>query len=243
MDARQRKHKQKKIAKARERARVVERARAVAKRPTAKASDYISPLTVNPGDVFVRCARCSTRSQRQHLTEQLTVLEQEVLKRGGVIYTPPSLPVGHVGNGSDPSWLTPYAEIAKEHGYSLLAESTDRFIRSGDYHPHNNPHARPSKSDFIRLRRATLGVALVTLIHPDAAFREVRRHQTRRGQIAKGKTGGRPVRELAGYKKQRREELLPEALELKAQGTSIKKISKELGVAYMTACDWLKEEK
>lgn len=237
MDARQRKHKQRKIARARE------RARAVAKRPTAKASNYISHIDdVSQGGVYVRCTRGSTPSQRSHLAEQFSLLEVEVLKRGGVIVTPPELPIGHVGNGKDPSWLTPYARIAKEHGAKLLAESTDRFIRSAEYHPHTHPHVRPSKWDFLRLRICTLGVPLVTLIHPDASYREVRRHQTRRGQIAKGKAGGRPVRELAGHKKERRERLLPQALELKRQGTSIKKISKELGVAYMTACDWLKEE-
>lgn len=233
MDSRRRRLKKKKLVHALKRARA-----------RCCASAYINHLSSEKrGQIYVRCPRGSTRAQKPHLQDQFTKLEIEVLKRGGVVATPPHLPIGHIGHGSNPKWLTPYAKFAKKHGYCLLAESTDRFIRSPDYHPHKNPHAQPTERDYRRLRQATLGIKLVTLLHPDASYRQVRRYQTRRGQIAKCQSGGRPQKQPAGYKKQRRQELQPQVVELRHAGLTERAIGQKLGVAPSVVHSWLHREK
>jgi hypothetical protein len=85
---------------------------------------------------------------------------------------------------------------AKKEGAIIVAESTDRFIRSKAFHTKNNPGAQPTQDEFLMLQRKADGVQLATILPPDTPWREVRGHQSRRGQNGKQRRGGRPRKEV-----------------------------------------------
>ena len=201
-------------------------------RKSGRASDYIGRLTIQPGDKFIVCARASSGPQdaKNNTADQLAWLQQTVAERGGEVIRV----VQHVGSGTDPLWLRQAAEQALTDGAILLAESTDRFIRHPAYHSKLNPNAQAGRREFTKLRRATMGAKLMTYLHPDASPGKVRAQQTRRGQWAKGKRGGRPI-----AKKCVRELKLPQALKLRAGGASLGMIAKELDMAKSTIQGWI----
>jgi hypothetical protein len=86
------------------------------------------------------------------------------------------------------------------------------------------------------------GVQAQTHLHPDASPAEVRSYQRKRGQWAKGRRGGRPAAMPVGYKLRIRLLLRPYAAAMHREGTSIRGISKTLGVPAMTCFGWLKRD-
>lgn len=202
-----------------------------------KASDFIKPFDLPPGALVVLACRVSGRRQRgDTLTGQVAWVRYQIALRGVRAVEV----VTHVGPGWDPWWLARAAAIAAEYGAVLVADSTDRFIRSPAYGgTAQNFQARPT--DLEELSYWTEGVPLMTLLHPDATPAEVRAHQRRRGQWASGNKGGRPAAHAAGYKKQQREELLPRVVELHHAGLSGRQISADTGVPEATVRRWISE--
>ena len=110
----------------------------------AQASKYISPFKCGPGDKFVIACRVTRQWQKPHLAHQEAKLRRAVKKCGGTVVH------AHCRRacGDWPVWLGYAVEVAKQHGAKLLAESTDRFLRSSDYDPKRYPNARPHRVDF-----------------------------------------------------------------------------------------------
>jgi DNA invertase Pin-like site-specific DNA recombinase len=202
-----------------------------------EARRLIKPMNdLEPGQKVVLCCRVSSHKQRsdQNLADSEANLRREAEQRQLVV-------VGtyrHVGSGWDRGWLCLAADKAKEHGATLLAESTDRFARHPIYHSSKCPNVRARTSDLDDLRWWTIGVPLATVIHPDAAASEVRSYQRRRGQHEKSSFGGRPG--LPGYKKRLRQKKLPKVLELKERGASLRKIVAKTRLAKSTIADWIR---
>ncbi|QEG39387.1 hypothetical protein UC8_13640 [Roseimaritima ulvae] len=106
----------------------------------------------------------------------------------------------HVGSGVDPFWLTSAAAEAERLGAKLLATDVTRFIRHPGYtNRDQTPQARDS--ELYDLKFATLGVPLVTLLHPDATSSECRAFETRIGKDVAGNSGGRPSKQQARDRK------------------------------------------
>lgn len=165
-------------------------------------------LRLEPGDVcryikralevignetpIVIVARVSTSQQdrRLNLHDQLRNLRQWAVGHRAVIIGE----VQHVGRGADCYWLRQAAELARQHGAVLLAESVDRFIRHPGFNPKTCSNLQPRERELEELQACTEGMILATLLPPEATPEEIRSFQRRRGQTAKGRKGGRPLK-------------------------------------------------
>jgi Homeodomain-like domain len=207
--------------------------------PPGKASDYIRHACkeIKWGDKVVIWCRVShhTQDHNGNLNDQEQNLRDELTRMGAIVCDI----VREVGPGWRGDGLNRAAAIARKHGAKLVAESTCRLIRPFDYHSSKNPDAQAREHDLLCLKARTEGVVLVTLLHPDASPAEERAYQTRRGQEAKGRKGGRPAKQPPGYTIDRFREMLPIVLRLREGGATIRKIAEETGVPRSTVCDWL----
>jgi hypothetical protein len=61
---------------------------------------------------------------------QMANLRDTTVRKGATVV---AAPTAHVGPGWDPGWLVRAAALARRHGAVLVAETTDRFIRSTAY--------------------------------------------------------------------------------------------------------------
>lgn len=199
------------------------------------ASEYINVFQVSPGDLFVIACRVSTHAQSLNLDDQEEFLREEIEDQGGIVIDI----AREVAWGGEPLWLSEAVEIAKKTGATILAESTDRLIRHPSYHPKHNQSLMPRRSKLDKLRRATEGVTLMTVLNPEASSTKQRSHQTKRGQQIKANIGGRPKKKRTGHKKERREQLLPEALQLWSQGLSQRQVAKKFKVPFSTMQEWI----
>lgn len=207
------------------------------------ANEYISHIddVLKPGDKVVLYCRVSGRCQawRKNLDNQQACLEKVAKERG--------LPVVRCYRDMESGWKEEREKISKtaidalKHDAAVLALSTDRFIRSDEYRSDSNPGAQPSRQEFENLKRATQGATLVTVLPPHMHWRKVRGFQSKLGQKAKGRKGGRPANTKAGDKKRRREQLKPDAIKLRKRGYTIRQISAELSVPKTTVQDWLSD--
>ncbi len=213
------------------------------RRLAAKASDYILPFNISYGDRVILCVRVSRRAQRcaGNLADQREALRAAVQRAGGVL-------VGivlHTGHGADPGWLAPAANPARLRGALLLAESTDRFIRSPDYHSADSPDAQAGEEDLARLAAVTRGCRLMTLLDPGAPPTEVRSYQRQRGQERKARRGGRGNRAVGaaacspGATKRRRKTWLRHVLSMYRAGASYGEVSRGTGISKMTCHNWV----
>jgi len=182
--------------------------------------------------------RVSTRGQsdKGNLKDQLASL-RKILKKHGISIVGVIRDLGS-GWRNDKDGLQYACEKAIELGAVVLAESTDRLLRSVYYHSVDDPYAKPSTEEYEDMLKVTNGATLVTVVHPDADLNETRSYHTKRGQQEKGRKGGRP-KSKAGYKKQERKEKLPKVLELREKGRSYREIEKRTGVKYSTAYTWV----
>jgi hypothetical protein len=194
---------------------------------------------IQRGDRVVLACRVSERVQnhRGNLNDSERSLRKYVAARGatvvGVVRT--------VGSGQHATWVRRGAELCKEHGAKLLAESTDRLIRSARFDTEDAPDAQANDQELGYLNVMLDGVVAATVLPPDAPARNVRSFQRRRGQVEKGAKGGRPRNAVPGYKKQRRLEKLPEVLQLHAAGQSLGQIEDSTGVPKQTVREWIKK--
>ncbi len=133
------------------------------------------------------------------------------------------------------------AKIKKWKSAIIIATSSDRFLRSVDFHTKESPSVLPTQTEFQKLQKLTRGVPLVTLLKPDKSWKKVRRYQSKWGQKIKGNKGGRPKINKPGYKKQRRLEKMPRVLRLRKKGASWGDVLALTGIAKSTAADWVRK--
>lgn len=206
-----------------------------------RARRYIKRFAVHPGQIFMLVRRVSTQQQNktQNLADQESNLWEQVTSRGGIAVT---LDCGEFeGSGYDPYWISDLARIAKATGATLLAESTDRFVRNVHFHPKKFPQLRATDAELKELIRCTFGVPLMSWLDPDMPLSKVKSFQTKRGQRAKGRKGGRPRNQLPGYKKARKDAKLKKVLFYDWIGASLRGIEKRTGVPFKTAQRWIKQ--
>jgi hypothetical protein len=166
------------------------------------------------------------------------VLRAAIEAQGGIVVDT----ISYEGSGCDPIWIGRAAKIAKSKGATLLAETTDRFVRSPYYHSKRFPDARARETELQELVYWADGVPMMTLLHPDASFSDVRSAQTKRGQQEKGERGGRPQRTPRRKTKQIRNAVLRKAIELWLEGESFRSIGNHVGIPHRTIGDWMKRD-
>lgn len=164
------------------------------------AGEYIKHIDdLKPGTRVILVCRVSNRERKRNLPDQEAWLRRECQRRGLIV-------IGVLReklSGFDPAWIARTAAIAKRCRAVLLAESTDRFVRSPFFHTAKTPYAQAQKSDLDYLAFFTEGATLVTVLPPDATPRDVRSHQRRRGQWAKNRKGGRRSTKRCEYRLRR----------------------------------------
>jgi hypothetical protein len=207
----------------------------------ANVSEYFRPISeLPPGQECVLACRVSSAAQERagNLRDQEARRRREVGRRDGVVVHVHA----HVGWGADPGWLSEAVQEALEHpGSALVVEDVTRTIRPTIYYD-GHPDAPLKEWDLRLLRHLARGVPLYTLTDPDAAPGEIRSRQPRRGQQAKGRRGGRPLKGRDRF----RRKWLPRVLELREEGVGYRPIattvSEESGkrVTHMTVRKWIK---
>jgi DNA invertase Pin-like site-specific DNA recombinase len=174
-----------------------------------------------PGDRTFLAARVSTRWQRGNLRAQITAMKKEVLRQGAKVVGR----LSYVANGSGTHYRRVFKK-ARAAGASVVLFATPNRVLRGDHH--------------ANVLRAAKGLRVVTLCDPvrDDAGQE--RYLARLGRRIKGK-GGRPRTRRPGYKKDRKDELLPKVLRLRNRGRSHRQIAVRTGVPYSTVGRWLRD--
>lgn len=131
---------------------------------------------------------------------------------------------------TDALWLSDVAAQALAAGAALFAETTCRYVRNGDYWA-GDQNWLPTKMEYERLRRATWGCPLVTLVDPAASNSAMRSYLSKRGQAATGNRGGRPPDKAA---------MARMLYEPNTPGRGIGPTARALGVSESTLRHWLK---
>ena len=195
------------------------------------ATLYIKPLsTLSCGIGVVVCCRVSGYEQNRtlKLARQEAFLRR-LLRRLGIKVVGV---VRYIGSGVDPMWLARAVALAEPNDAALVAITPCRFARSPLYDKRaQDMQARKCELDYLRL--VTEGRQLVTVADPSVTNAEARSLQTRVGQAVSGRRGGRPRR-----KSRRREALRPIALEMRANGASLRQIAAALSVPHSTVQGW-----
>lgn len=202
-----------------------------------KASNFIKHFGTNAwlGIRVVLCCRVSTQSQRNHLPDQVAYLTRIVEAAGGTVVDI----VCYEGWGGNPNWLVDAARKAQACGAILLAETTDRFIRSDDYHQSKRPNSQATEDDLELLRMCVGDVTLMTDLPPDETPGNVRSLQSSRGKNAKGNNGGRPKKRKKRIQKRWSIETKAQARQLHAKGFSLRRIAAKLNATVSTVQYWL----
>jgi hypothetical protein len=203
-----------------------------------RASAYIKPFDITPGDVVDLWCRVSSPHQgrTENPSDQEKELRAAVEQRGGVV----GIVTKYEGSGKiqrsdfDPNPLSNAARKAKRRGAILLAESTGRFVRHVHFIPNLDRTPSPSDDDLQGLAFWTLGVPLMTLADPDDPIGVVRGRESARGQRQKNRKGGRPM-----SKKRRKEEKLEQVLCLHYYGWGYRRIGEYVDVPWRTVKDWI----
>ncbi len=204
-------------------------------------SAVIEPFNIKPGDKVVLVLRVSSCSQERtkNLDDQERRLRLAVKRAGGTVVEVKKKTTS--GYNFD-QWLYLASFKAQQVGAILLGESTSRFVRNYNYHSTLRPEQGPSVVDLENLRFETRGLRLMTLVDPDADFRQERSEQTKRGLAAKSRRGKRSVgASKPGAIKERRAAMLPKVLELHEQGWSSRDIELETGIGKSTINRWLSD--
>lgn len=161
--------------------------------------DFIghAPAVLRAGDSVVLFSRVSTNRQKRtgQLGRQVAYLRHYAEIAG--------LTVVAVVSVVAPGWhrrrFGRAGYIARRHGATILAHTTDRFIRDCSWWPKQK--ARPTQRDLHRMAKLLDGIRLATVVHPDADAKTIRSAHTVRGQTVSGRRGGRPRRDTPRRKK------------------------------------------
>ena len=202
-----------------------------------KADNPVHPFKIESGDkVIIFChVSMGLQEDKMSLDDQGRFLRREVERRGGVVLGV----VAEVTSGQNPIRLRSAVALAKRKKAKILAESMDHFVGRSGCHSKTAPSLQARYTELNDLRRVARGVELMTFLDPEATPGEGRRSQVSQGQQLKGQVGGRPKTQKAGYKKERRQKLLPYVVELSGNGKSQRQIARVTGVAQSTVQEWL----
>jgi hypothetical protein len=154
--------------------------------------------------------------------------------------------VTHIGSGRDPLWLEKAAIDARKLGATLLAATTDRFIRNCHYRSDHKKlwkaQATTNERELLALSTNDCGVSLMTFLDPDATPEECRSLLTRWGKEASEKNQGRPPkRNRERYRKQ----WSPRVMKLHEEGMSLSKIARRIfeesgsRISHTAIRDWI----
>jgi hypothetical protein len=214
------------------------------------AADFIQPFHVEPGDKFVLVLRVSTSEQTKHgsLLGQSTHLSKAVRQRGGEVLA--SLPYEWSGRGI--TWLeelTDVTQLARRHHATILGATTDRLLRAFWFRGNHLVlwEAQAQRHELQDLEQATLGVPLMTYLHPDATPTACKSLLTTWGQEATGQTGGRPRRPRPGYRQDRRERWQDQVRKLHREGWSVRDTAEHVSqaegvrISHTAIAKWLSE--
>ncbi len=197
---------------------------------------YVQKANIQPGEDYFLAYRVTTDKQADNgdLDDLLIELREAVESSGANVVGEK----GHIGPGEDSEWL----EEAGDWAGKAIIISTDlsRLKRHPDAYKHKrNYDLQPRLVDLEELRKHTKEARIVTLVDPTAKPSEVWAERSKRGQRRKGRKGGRPEVKSAGYKKRRKNKLLPTVLEMLKQGKKPAQIARILGRADSTVRDWI----
>lgn len=207
-----------------------EATRLSARRPLARASDFISHYATSDYPT-VLYARASTREQDKNgnLLDQVMNAYRTLTALGErPIAVFDDVETSNI-NGSRPT-LEKAIAYAKERGAILVIASRDRLIRHRGFGRGQKAKVEPpNATEYKWLTELLDGCPIASIEHPDATPSDVRSGQTLRGLADKG---GR---------RSKRDELLPRIQALLDGGLSKRAIGRELGIAEATIRHWLKE--
>ncbi len=199
---------------------------------------FVQQANIQPGEEYAIVYRVTTEKQADNgdLEDQLIELRGIIESAGAkVVYEK-----GHIGPGEDSEWLEEVGEFTEQTRVRIISTNLTRLKRHPDAYKHRrNYDLQPRLVDLKELRKHTKGARIVTLDDPTAKPSEVWAERSRRGQRRKGRKGGRPEVKNAGYKKRRKNRLLPTVLEMLKQGKRPAEISRILGRADSTVRDWI----
>ncbi len=169
-------------------------------------------------------ARVSSGPQKKkgNLRHQLAKLRADVAALGCDVI----LKIREVSNGSiwtDRPRFERAIECARRQGAVLVAAYRDRFLRHAFYNGTKKSDF-PTVLEYFDFRKATTGIAVATVLHPDAS--NARSEQTTSGQQAKGTPIGRPQRKYHGPGSSSRRKVvwLPFAQTCLAEGWSLNRL-------------------
>lgn len=172
-----------------------------------------------------------TRQKNRRMRDQRNWVLMK-LRQAGVVILRVFPEVGPGWSGTEHlKERTKAALLAKRYGAVLVSESVDRLLRCIDFR-HDDPNpAQPYECEFEELMAIMPGVRFTTLLHPDTDWRDVRKHQTKRGFGVKCEPGEKKLRRLA---------LRDWVVKLRCGwGCTLNEISAETGLAKSTFRDWL----
>ena len=152
---------------------------------TGRASNYIVHfenllLTVRTLKVvlYLRVSRCQQRKngnlkdQEKYLRKMIRWYEKKYHVKIDIV---DRIKETASGWSYDKIELEKATIIADEYdAIVVLAESSDRFVRSKFYHSYKNPNVLPTVREYEVLKRETGGVTLATIVPPDRPWKKVR---------------------------------------------------------------------
>lgn len=215
------------------------------------ASDYIEHFNDyqrarRPVDLYVRE---SSRKQRYrgNVAEAVADALRQLTARGITpLATFAGVESSHIQE--DRPLLEAAIAHARAHGAVLVAPSRCRFIRAREYGPGATQRCEPpSVAEYRMLARMAAGVALATLLHPDAPT--ARPEQTARGIHAKRLERQwqgtlewyEEGRDQPGHKARWREVSQTKVRWLMFFGFSVRAIAKMTGVPRETILRWMQQ--
>lgn len=123
-------------------------------------------------------------------------------------------------------------ELSRKTKYPIVVQDIDRLLRHKNFHPINSPYLKPTKKQKKRFLSHYHDVTFVVIDRTE----DIKKNKTVRGQkFKKNKGGGDHV---SGYRKRRKAQCMPKAVEMRAKGYSYRRISKRLGIAISTLHMW-----
>ena len=123
-------------------------------------------------------------------------------------------------------------------------EDYDRLVRPVGYDPTRNNRVLPTEHELTTFLEMLHGVSVACITAPNKdRFGKggQRSAETKRGQEQKGRKGGRPRKRRTGCKLEIRRIKKPQAIYLRSDGKSIRRISYELNVPKSTIHNWLRD--
>lgn len=209
--------------------------------PGDPAKYFHSFEDLDPGTTVAILCTESTKDQLQNLHEQERWMRRKLALDKGIRvakYFP------YVGPRKSP-FTSAYRKILREvsaycrrRQIDLAVFATNRPLRAKDYHPEYNFDVHPTEQELEDLADWFHGIRVFSWVGPNASPTEIKRFETKRGKWAK-----RQSKKFPGSTKQRREELMQEALTLDARGFPQAEIERILGPDQTTIGRWLKRHK